>query len=488
MNFIIKPSLQRSEKTAVKKSRKEIFETMPVPKAVATLAVPTVLSQLVTMIYNLADTFFVGQTGDPLKVAAVSLAFPAFMLLNAFGNLFGIGGGSQISRLLGAKKAHQAKNVSAFSIYFSILSSAAYSVLLWIVMDPVLRLLGASDYTIEFGRQYLFWVAVVGGVPTTLSMVASHLLRSEGRARQASVGIALGGLLNIILDPIFIFPMGLGIAGAAIATMLSNVAVVIYYVAVFIRIRKETVLSIHPRDVVWDREIIRPVFSIGFPASISLILVCISNSVLTKLSSGYSDTAVAAFGIVKKVDTIPFSVSMGLSQGILPLIAYSHSAGHYDRMKAVSRFARLVGIGFAFFCIAIFEWQAGPILRLFIDDAPTVALGSDFLRIACLATPVMILNFLMNTTFQAMGKGRQSLIFAICRQGLFNIPLMFLMNALAGLYGLIWTQLLADSLTMVLAFAMYRGILKEIREEQLESEKIAFAQPPAAMADQDPAE
>jgi putative MATE family efflux protein len=453
-------------------NRKAIFETMSVPRAVASLAIPTILSQLVTMIYNLADTFFVGQTGDPLKVAAVSLAFPAFMILTAFGNLFGIGGGSLISRLLGAGKPETAKNVTAFSFYSVILSAFLYSVVVMIFMDPLLRLLGASDNTIGFGRDYLFWVVVIGGIPTALSMTIAHLLRSEGRARQASIGIVMGGVLNIILDPIFIFPLNLGVAGAAIATMLSNVVVVIFYLYVFARMRGKTVISFHPRHFTLEGKLVSSILAIGFPAFLSLVLVCLSSSIIMHLASGYGDTSVAAFGIIQRVNSIPFNISLGLSQGILPLIAYSHSAKRFDRMKAVSRFARFVGIGFAMFCIVIFEWLAGPIIRIFINDSVTVFQGAAFLRITCLSIPLIIMNFLLNTTFQAMGKGRQSLIFAICRQGVFQIPLLFLLNSLVGLYGLIWAQLITETLTMMLAFWMYRGILNQIQLEEAQSRQI----------------
>lgn len=444
-------------------NREEIFESMPVPKAVASLAIPTILSQLVTMIYNLADTFFVGQTGDPLKVAAVSLAYPAFMVLTALGNLFGIGGGSLISRLLGAKQPLAAKKVSSFSFHACILTALAYSATVFIFMDPLLSLLGASDNTIGFGREYLFWIVAIGGAPTTLSLVIAHLLRSEGWAKQAGTGIALGGTLNIILDPIFIFPLGLGVAGAGIATMLSNIVVVIYYLLVLSRLNEDSVLSIHPRDIALEKRIVAPLLSVGFPACLATVLACVSNSVIFKLASGYGDIPVAAFGIVKKVDSIQMKMGLGLSQGILPLVAYNFSAKRFDRMKAVSRFARILGICLALLCVVIFELLADGIIGFFIKDNDTIATGALFLRIACLATPLMIANFLMNTTFQAMGKGRQSLIFTACRQGLINIPLLFLMRYLFGLKGLIWTQLLADSLTMIVALVMYRGILREYK-------------------------
>ena len=443
--------------------RSEIFETMPVGRAVAKLAVPTILSQLVTAVYNLADTFFVGQLNNPYMIAAVSLCFPAFLFLTALSNIFGIGGASLISRLLGSKQGERAKRASAFSFYASIALSLLYSLLAILCMDPFLRLLGASDDTIGYASQYLLWVVVVGGVPTTLSLVMANLLRSEGRARQASIGIVLGGLLNMALDPVFIFLFHLDVRGAAIATMLSNLVVLGYFVTVFLRIRYATVLSIRPRDLSLEwKEIVSPILGVGFPAALATMLACVCNAVIVKLASAYGDIPVAAAGIVKKVDSIILNIGVGLTQGILPLVAYNYAAKNYKRMHQVSRFAQLLAAIMSAFFILLFQWQADGIVRLFIKDEATVQMGAAFLRIACLSTPFMIINFHINTTFQGMGKGKVSMLFSACRQGLINIPLLFLMNALFHLYGIMWTQLIADSITLCIGFLLYRNLLKDL--------------------------
>jgi putative MATE family efflux protein len=442
--------------------KQQIFESMPVPKAVASLAVPTILSQLVTTIYNLADTLYIGQTGNPYMVAAVSLSFVLFFILNAIGNLFGIGGGSLISRMLGAKQPEYAKRVCSFSFWSGIILSVVYILLVYVFMDPLLVLLGASENTIGYARDYVYWVIIFGGLPVIFGMLMGHFLRSVGYAKESSIGIAAGGILNILLDPIFIFLLNMGVKGAAIATMLSNVAAMIFYLITFLRIRRRTVLSIAPQNFRLPLNYVGQILSIGFPASIATLLACVSNSVINKLSSTYGDIPVAALGIVKKIDVIPLSVGMGLSQGMLPLIAYNYSAGNFDRMKAVSRFGRLAAVCFSAFCVIIFELLPTPLMRIFISDAETIALGAQFLRIACLAIPIMQINFLTNTTFQAMGKGWQSLIQSACRQGLINIPLLFLMNSWFGLFGIIWTQLAADSLTLAISSYLYRSVLKKL--------------------------
>ena len=440
---------------------RELFETMPVPRALAALAIPTIISQLITMIYNLADTFFIGRTNDPYKVAAASLAFVLFNILNALANLFGIGGGSLISRLLGQNRPEDARTVCSFSVYGTIVITALYSASCYLFMEPLLYAIGASPNTFPYAQAYTLWVIVAGGIPATLSIAMAQLLRSEGYARQASFGLGMGGVINIFLDPLFMFVIlepGQEVAGAAIATLLSNLIALVYFCIQFYRLRGTTVLSAAPSLLPAGSRFAGQILSVGLPSAIGSILSSLSNITINSLASGYGDIPVAAFGIVKKIDMLPMNIGMGLCQGMMPLIAYNYASGNYKRMRDVGNCARITGIGCALLCIAVFELLAGNIIQLFISEPETLALGTNFLRICCLATPVMICNFLMSYTFQAMGKGAESLLLTSCRQGLINIPLLFLMNHLFGLYGIIWTQLLADSLTAVLSFLIYRRV------------------------------
>lgn len=217
------------------KSEKYLFEAMPVAKAVATLAIPTIISQVVTMIYNLADTFFIGQLGDPTMVAAVSLVSPWFNLLTALGNLFGLGGSSLISRMLGAKNHRDIKHAAAFSVWGGAAATLIFSLITFLARTPLLNFLGASPDTYGYAESYLIWVVVFGGVPTMVSLTLGHLLRSEGHARQASMGMMFGGILNVALDPVLIFGFHMAVAGAAIATALSNAASVVFFVIQYIR-------------------------------------------------------------------------------------------------------------------------------------------------------------------------------------------------------------------------------------------------------------
>ena len=452
--------------------KKELFETMPVPKALMQMAIPTIISQLITMVYNLADTFYIGQTNNPYMVAATTVAFVLFFIQGALSNLFGVGGGSLISRLLGQNRPDEARRVSAFSLYGTVALTVLYSGACLVFMDPLLRLLGASNDTIGYCRQYTLWVTVIGGLPTCLSLVMGHLLRSEGYAKQASFGLGLGGVMNMLLDPLFmfvIFQPGQEVQGAAVATLLSNCISFVYFACISYRLRHKTSFCLTFKNGLPEGKSILSVFSVGLPSSIGSLLSSISNSVINNLTSSYNDFALAAMGIVKKVDMLPMNVGMGLCQAMVPLVAYNYSARNYKRMNAFANAAKLAGMVFAGICIVVFEIFAPQIITWFIKEPQTVAYGTDFLRIAVLATPLMIFNFLMSYTFQAMGQGGQSLLLTSCRQGLVNIPLLFAMNAIVGLYGVIWTQLLADGITIFLSVILYVRLLRRLQQEQLQA-------------------
>lgn len=441
----------------------ELFETRPVPKALMSLAIPTIISQLVVMIYNLADTFFIGKTDDPYKVAAASMAYVLFFMLNALANLFGIGGGSLMSRLLGEKKPEQSRSVCAFSFWGEMLLTAVYGLICLIWMEPILRLVGASDNTIGYASSYVLWVVVVGGIPASMSMTLSHFFRSAGLGKIAGLGLTLGGVLNIALDPLFmfvIFPSGMEVTAAAVATCVSNCCSLIFYLVLFFRHSKTEILSADPRRIRGGAVHAGKIFGVGIPSAISTALLCGTIMVMNGLVAGHGDIPLAAVGIVNKIQMLPHNVGMGLCQGMVPLVAYNFSAGNYPRMKSVIRFTGAVGVAFSFFCIALYLTLAEPLSLLFIREAQTLELTAAFLRVMVLATPMTTLDFHLTYTLQAMGKGRDALLLSVCRQGLLMIPLMFLLDVLFGIYGVLWSQFFADSLTLILAFWLYRRAVR----------------------------
>jgi len=460
-NETITADSQTDDKTA-------LFATMPVGKALLTMAIPTIVSQLITMVYNLADTFFIGMTNDPYKVAAASVVTVLFFILTALANLFGVGGGSLMSRLLGEKRDEAAKHVGVFSIYGSLAIAIVYSLICLFFTEPLARLLGASDNTIGYASSYLFWAVVIGAVPSTLSMTLSFLLRSAGYSKESGIGLAMGGIANIILDPLFMFvilPAGNEVTGAAIATMLSNVLSLVYFLSIYFKLREKSILSISPKYIRIEKSLIVKILAIGLPSALTGMLANTTNIVKNNLTSGYGDIELAAYGIVMKADMLPLNIGMGLCQGMMPLVAYNYAAKNYPRMKSFTRAAQISGIIIAAICIIVFELFAPQIIWMFIKDEATIAYGKNFLRIACLATPFMISNFQKIYCLQAMGKGKESLILGILRQGVFAIPIIFIMNHFLQLYGVVSAQLISDGITIIFSTLIYRHVYNKLQKE-----------------------
>lgn len=452
----------------MKNDKTELFETMPVGKALLTMAIPTIISQLITMVYNLADTFFIGMSNDPYKVAAASVVGVLFFMLNSLANLFGVGGGSLLSRLLGEKREADARRVGAFSIYGSLVVAGVYSLVCLLFTEPLARLLGASDNTVGYASKYLFWVVVIGGIPSTLGLTMSHLLRSAGYSKESGTGLAIGGISNIILDPLFMFvllPDGNEVTGAAFATLLSNVITLLYFLFAYYKLRGKTVLSVSPKYAHLEKNLIVGILAIGLPSALTSLLANITSIVKNNLTAGYGDIELAAYGIVMKADMLPLNIGMGLCQGMMPLVAYNYAAKNYPRMKRFTQTAQVAGMATACVFIILFELFARQIIWAFIRDEATISYGTRFLRIACLATPFMISNFQKIYCLQAMGKGKESLILGVCRQGLFAIPMLLVLNHFVGLYGVVAAQLLSDGITFIFSTVIYRKIYHNLQKE-----------------------
>lgn len=445
--------------------KKKVFEEYSALKSLMIMAVPAIVSQLITLIYNIADTWFIGLTDNPTMVAACSLVLPVYMLSIAISNLFGTGGGSLVSRLLGEKNEVEARKVYAISMWMAFVSAMVFAGLSILFMDPILNLLGASNQTLEYARQYLLYVVGIGGIFNVMSMVMSNLIRSAGYSREAGIGISLGGILNIVLDPIFmfiVFPDGMQVTGAAFATMLSNIITFTYFVIISLKIRTKTVISISLNQGMPDKMSINSIFSVGVPAGVSVLLFDISSMIANKKMSIHGDTALAAYGIVTKIERLPLNIGIGICLGMIPLIAYNYSAKNSKRMKEIFDCARIVGISIAVVCVALYFIFSNDIIVFFIKDAETVRLGTSFLKARCFATPFMFLCFNMVHYINAIGKGKISFSLAVIRQIIFNIPIMFILDYMYGEFGLVWTQLVADIFTVIASYIIYYAVKRKL--------------------------
>lgn len=430
----------------------------PIPAALRVMIVPAVTSQLIVLIYNMADTFYVGQTNNPYMVASTSLILPVFNITLCLAGLAGIGGGALIARLLGEEREDEAKRVSAFSLYLGMVIAAVFSLGMGLFMEPILKLLGANANTYEFARQYAACVIVVGGIPTVLSNVLSNLIRSIGRSREAGFGIILGGVLNIALDPLFMFvllPDGRQVLGAGIATCLSNCVACVFFLLVLKRMGSTSIITFSPRVGLARRESILAVFAVGVPSASRPS--CLTWT-MSSLTSSWFPTTIwlwQPIGIVLKVERFPLNVGIGICQGMMPVVAYNYAAKNKQRMEDAIRLSRRLGLIIAGISVVLYELFATQFTRLFISDPQTVEMAAQFLRIRVLATPLMFLSFFTVYLFQAFGKGHISLFLGVTRWLVFNIPMLFLLNALLGMYGIVWSQASADLLTVALSIFIY---------------------------------
>jgi len=438
---------------------------MSVPSALLKMAIPTITSQLIVLIYNIADTWFISQTDNPYMVAASSLVLTIFFMIVAISNLFGTGGGTLTVRLLGSKHEDEARKVASLSLVMACGAALTFSLLCFIFMEPLLFTLGASENTIGYAKQYLFFVVVLGGVPAVLSNTMSAMVRNTGYSKEAGFGLSMGGILNVILDPIFMFvimPDGYQVAGAALATMLSNTASLIYFVCIYKRLKNNSVLAIPRRIEKIKRSSLKSMFSVGIPAATSVLLFDLTNIMINRLSSSHGDIELAAIGIVMKVERLPLNIGIGICLGAVPLMAYNYASGNHKRMSEFFSTARLAGLCVAFFSVCMYYFCAPFIMEAFIDNADTIRLGTQFLKARCFATPVMFLSFHMVHFMQAINRGKVALWLAIIRQLVLNIPILLLLESQFGMMGIVWTQASADILNVAASYVIYHRVKRNI--------------------------
>lgn len=456
--------MQDEKKTA-------LFENTPIPRAVAKLAVPTIISSLVMVIYNLADTYFVGMVNDPVQNAAVTLAAPVLLAFNAVNNLFGVGSSSMMSRAMGRKDYDTVHKSSAFGFYCALFCGLLFSVCCTVWKAPLLRLLGADAATMEATAAYMKWTVNLGAVAAILNVVMAYMVRAEGAALHASLGTMSGCLLNIVLDPVFILPWGLdlGAEGAGLATFLSNCAACVYFLVLLWIKRKTTLVCIRPSSFGFYKAVVLGICGVGIPASIQNLLNVTGMTILNNFTSSYGADAVAAMGITQKINMVPMYIAMGVSQGIMPLISYNYSSGNHKRMKDTVLFAAKLSLGFLILVSAGYYLGAGQLTRMFMNNDRIVAYGTRFLRGFCLGLPFLCMDFLAVGVFQAVGMGKEALGFAIMRKIILEIPALYLLNALFPLYGLAYAQFAAEVVLAAAAVIVLMRLFRRLERGKEES-------------------
>ena len=437
----------------------ELMARLKVSKAVATMAIPSVISSLVTVVYNMADTFFVGQTEDPLQVAAVSLTNPIFILFMAFANMFGMGGSAVASMALGEQNQKRMKQVSAFITYASLAVGILFALVLVGFMQPILSIFGANEETYALARGYVFHISY--GAPFIIwSAAASFVVRSEGASKEAMIGSMIGTIANIVLDPVLISGFHLGAAGAAVATTLGNILASLYYLWYFVK--KSNNFSIGIRNFTCRYGIFSGICSCGFPTAIFSTLMSVSTIVLNQILVAYGNAPVAAIGIVFKANMFITFLQMGLANGVQPLLGYNFGSGDKKRFQDIAAYTKKCCIVIGILATLLFFVFRRQIIGLFIQDEEVIMYGVRMLIAYMLSGPVIGILFMNMNCMQSVGKAFWATILSVLRQGVLLIPLLFLLNALGGLTGVIYGQALTDYIAVILSVLMWRKCIAQL--------------------------
>ncbi len=437
----------------------EVFEKAPVSRAVLKNVLPAMAAMLMVLIYNLADTFFIGQTHNDLQVAAVSLATPVFLLFMTIGSVFGIGGTSVISRAMGEGRTEYAKKVSSFCMWSCVAVGVVLAALILIFMDQILTLVGASSDTYGYAKTYLTVVSLCGPF-VLIANCFSNVIRAEGQATKAMMGQLSGNLLNVVLDPILISGFGLEILGAAVATVIGNVVGAGYYILYFLR--GNSMLSVHVKNFTMKEQVCSGVLKIGIPASLGTLLMSVAQIIVNSQMSAYGDMAVAAVGVAMKVTMITGMVTMGFGQGVQPLLGYCVGAKLWDRFKEIMRFSLIasliLGVVMTGFCYLF----APQLVSAFLTNPAAYDYAVQFVYILLTTSFIFGTFYVLANALQAMGAAKESLIINLSRQGIIYIPSIFILNMIIGITGPVWAQPAADVLSTIIVVFLYRRTLKRL--------------------------
>ncbi len=438
----------------------ELFEQCSIPKAYFTLAIPCVLAKVVMLVYNLADTWFVSCTGNTSLVAGVSLGAPILLLMVALGDVFGQGGASLITRLLGMQKHERVQSLSSFCFWCAIGCGAVLTVVLLVLQTPILYLIGADDSTFAYALDYYRWIALCGPL-VTLNIVAVNVLRTEGLATQSMKGSILGSIVNLLLDPVLILGLKLGAAGAAIATVIGYVCASAYLVRVYLR--HSALLSIAPRKAGIDGKTLKSVFAIGVPASLNNVMQSLGIAMANRYLLLYGSDKIAAMGIALKVNMVVLMILVGFAFGPLPLVGYNYGAGNFPRLKKIMRFMYGFSAALTVGMAGILALLAPRLIALFLQDAAVIASGTLMLRALMLGS--LFAGFALVTTciFQATGNAIGALLLSINRQGLLYFALLALLSSTVGYVGVVFAQPVCDILCAGLGSVVLLRLLRRLK-------------------------
>lgn len=433
-----------------------VFEEKNISKAIMRVGLPAMLGQLTTLIYNIADTFFVSMTKEPAMIAAVTLCAPILLIIMSIACIFGMGGSSVIARLLGEDKKKEAGTTMNFCVYAMAGAGIVTLALGMIFLQPLAKLVGADEANIGYTCDYLKYI-FIGAPFIMLANGFVHLFRSAGLIKESTIGLILGNVINIVLDYVFIVVFQWGTAGAALATSLGFVCATVYYIVCMIReeIKGNILIQLTPSHFKPDTNMVKNVVTIGIPGALITVLMSVANIVLNNFIGIYGSDAVASYGIAYKIDMVPIMLSVGLAQGVTPLIGYYYGAGKKKRMSDTMKYSIGYGVALGAIFTVCFLLFSRPLAAIFLHDENLIEQTGYFLRILCLSAPMLgVINTVINY-FQALGKALPSLIITLMRNAILFIPAVVILNYAWKLNGVIAAQPIVETILMVVCVIMY---------------------------------
>lgn len=435
---------------------KTVFEEKSISKAIWRMGLPAMLGQLTTLIYNIADTFFVSLTKEPATIAAVTLCTPILLIIMSVAAIFGMGGNSVIARLLGVDKPREVKRTLNFCLYAMALAGIIILLIGILFMEPIAKLSGADAENIAYTNDYLRYI-FLGAPFIILSNGLVHLFRSVGFIKESTIGLALGNAINIVFDFVFIVVFGWGTAGAALATSFGFFCSTIYYLVCMIKAKRKgnQLISLGINDFIPNRKMVSSVVSIGIPGALITVLLSVSNIVLNNFIGIYGSNAVASYGIAYKVDMVPIMLSVGLSQGVAPLIGYYYGAGRKTRMSQVMKLSTIYGFSLGAIFLTVFCLLGTELAGVFLHDESLVQQAGYFISILGLSAPMLGIINMVTSYFQALGAAIKSLIVTMMRNVILFIPAVMFLNSLWQLNGVIAAQPVVETILAIVCIVMY---------------------------------
>ncbi|WP_276717075.1 MATE family efflux transporter [Caloranaerobacter azorensis] len=434
-----------------------------IPKILIKLALPGIVAMLVNAVYNIVDTMFVGMLNNTSAIAAVSVAFPMFIMIAAFGQMFGVGAGSYISRLLGEKNKIMADRTTSTTFFTSLVCGIGFVLFGTIFLESLLRLFGATDTIMPFAKEYSR-ILVYGSVFTVMNMTLNNMIRAEGNAKFSMFAISLGAGLNIILDPIFMFTFNMGIKGAALATVLAQIISFIFLICYFIS--GKSYIKISTKYFIFSKKIYSEIMRIGIATFARQALSSLALGLINLAAKPYGDAAVASMGITLRVLSLGIFVVFGYNQGFQPIAGYNYGAKQFERLKEAIKVSLKWTTVFCLIITVLFMSFSESIISAFSNDPQVIAIGAKTLRAVILLFPLFGFQQVYASLFQALGRGVESLILSLSRQGIFLIPAILILPKIFGLNGVIFSQTVADFFTIIitaiLAIKMHIGLKKEM--------------------------